>query len=248
MTTNIATRDASPQYGFVLRAETVARHREWSVRNFGDRDERGPVGPLKHLSKEALEAAEAPRDIMEFADLMFLVLDSMYRAGHTCEQLNDAMDAKQVVLDQRVYRKVAGDVPIEHDRSLDKPKFCREDCVCQQEFGQVVCAEHMSEPRVWLRQTEAGHYIRADHEEIFVAAIKDSEGRPVCLPRPARHHDIIRAMADNGHKTPITGEQGFVTTRGRFVGRKEALEIATKAGQIIKKHGNPTILFSEDLW
>lgn len=235
-------------YGLAISVETVARHRNWSVKNFGDRNERGPVGPLKHLSKEALEAAEAPRDIMEFADCQFLLLDAMYRAGHTSEDLDRAMAAKMEVLETRVYRKAAGDVPIEHDRSLDKPKFCREDCTCQQEFGHVVCAEHMTEPVVWLRKTDAGHYLKPAQEEIFAASIKDSEGNPVSLPRPARHHDIIRAMVDNGHKTPITGEQGFVTTRGRFVDRKEALEIATKAGQIIKKHGNPTILFSEDLW
>ena len=191
-------------HGLAISAETVARHREWSVKNFGDRNERGPVGPLKHLSKEALEAAEAPSDIMEFADCMFLMLDAMYRAGHTSEDLDRAMAAKMVVLETRVYRKVAGDVPIEHDRSLD--------------------------------------------EKIDCAAILADDGIPFYLPRPARHHDIIRAMADNGHKTPITGEQGFMTTERRFVDRKEGLLIAIKAGQIVKKHGNDTILFSEDLW
>lgn len=235
-------------YGLAISAETVARHREWSIKNFGDRNERGPVGPLKHLSKEALEAAEAPRDIMEFADCMFLMLDAMYRAGHTSEDLDRAMAAKLEILETRVYRKVAGDVPIEHDRSLDEPKFCREDCICQQEFGHVVCAEHMTEPRVWLRQTDTGHYLKPAQEEIFAAAIKDSEGSPVHLPRPARHHDIIRAMVDSGHEAPITGEQGFVTTRGRFVDRKEGLEIATKAGQLIRKTPPEDVLFSEDLW
>lgn len=36
------------------------RHAEWSEKTFGNV---GPIGPLKHLSKEALEAAAAPGDL-----------------------------------------------------------------------------------------------------------------------------------------------------------------------------------------
>jgi hypothetical protein len=41
--------------------------------------------------------------------------------------------------------------------------------------------------------------------------------------------------------------QGFLTSDGRFVGRKEALEIAIKAKQILPQDGKNE-LFSEDLW
>lgn len=39
------------------------RHAEWSEKTFGNV---GPVGPLKHLSKEALEAAADPGDLSEW--------------------------------------------------------------------------------------------------------------------------------------------------------------------------------------
>ena len=40
------------------------RHAEWSEKTFGNV---GPIGPLKHLSKEALEAAADPGDLSEWA-------------------------------------------------------------------------------------------------------------------------------------------------------------------------------------
>ncbi len=60
-----------------------------------------------------------------------------------------------------------------------------------------------------------------------------------------RHSDAIRAAAEATGKKPITGEQGFVTSAGRFVSRKEAAEIAFAAGQIEEEKD---ILFSEDVW
>jgi hypothetical protein len=68
------------------------------------------------------------------------------------------------------------------------------------------------------------------------------------VPRPGRHHDVIRAMANVGFPTPITGEQGFVTDIGRFVDRERAAVLAKRAQQIIKKTGPSDILFSEDVW
>ena len=52
----------------VSKREQVRReHAEWSDKTFGDV---GPVGPLKHLSKEALEAAAEPDDLSEWADML----------------------------------------------------------------------------------------------------------------------------------------------------------------------------------
>ncbi|WP_309109420.1 dATP/dGTP pyrophosphohydrolase domain-containing protein, partial [Klebsiella pneumoniae] len=42
------------------RDQVRNEHAEWSQATFGNV---GPVGPLKHLSKEALEAAAAPDDL-----------------------------------------------------------------------------------------------------------------------------------------------------------------------------------------
>lgn len=67
------------------------RHAEWSEKTFGNV---GPVGPLKHLSKEALEAAAAPGDLSEWADMQFLLWDAQRRAGITDEQITEALEEK----------------------------------------------------------------------------------------------------------------------------------------------------------
>jgi len=63
-----------------------------------------------------------------------------------------------------------------------------------------------------------------------------------------RHHNIIKDMVRLGIKTPINGEQGFVTDDGKFVSRKEAAKIALESGQIKKLKFNQKSLFSEDLY
>lgn len=67
------------------------RHAEWSEKTFGNV---GPVGPLKHLSKEALEAAADPGDLSEWADMQFLLWDAQRRAGITDEQITVALEEK----------------------------------------------------------------------------------------------------------------------------------------------------------
>lgn len=66
-------------------------HAEWSDKTFGDV---GPVGPLKHLSKEALEAAAEPDDISEWADMQFLLWDAQRRAGISDSEITAAMVEK----------------------------------------------------------------------------------------------------------------------------------------------------------
>lgn len=63
-----------------------------------------------------------------------------------------------------------------------------------------------------------------------------------------RHHLIIRDIAEQTGIRPVTGRQGFVTSNGRFVGRKQAARIALQAGQITKLKYDPEELFSEELW
>ena len=69
-------------------------HAEWSQSTFGNV---GPIGPLKHLSKEALEAAAEPGDLSEWADMQFLLWDAQRRAGITDEQMTLAMIEKLAV-------------------------------------------------------------------------------------------------------------------------------------------------------
>lgn len=86
-----------------------------------------------------------------------------------------------------------------------------------------------------------------DKGYIVAAAIK--QGNMVCsVPKPGRHHDVIREMARSGVPIPIDGQQGFLTSEGAFVNRYEARDIARMAGQILTKYGNPDQLFSEDVW
>lgn len=43
-------------------------------------------------------------------------------------------------------------------------------------------------------------------------------------------------------------DQGFFTSAGRFVDRKEAMEIAVRAFQVSESVGRGRFLLSEDLW
>ncbi len=71
------------------------------------------------------------------------------------------------------------------------------------------------------------------------------------LPAPARHHDVLQAMARLGMTQDAYVEQGFLTDTGRFVRRKPAKYIAEQAGQMKPRlpgqYDGPE-LFSEDLW
>lgn len=73
-------------------------HEAWSQATFGDV---GPIGPLKHLSKEALEAAAEPGDLSEWADMQFLLWDAQRHAGISDEQITQAMVEKLAVNKQR---------------------------------------------------------------------------------------------------------------------------------------------------
>ncbi|EEG2222632.1 DUF550 domain-containing protein [Salmonella enterica] len=81
-----------------LRNLIRKRHAEWSDSTFGNV---GPVGPLKHLSKEALEAAAEPGDLSEWADMQFLLWDAQRRAGITDKQITWAMVEKLEVNKKR---------------------------------------------------------------------------------------------------------------------------------------------------
>lgn len=66
-----------------------------------------------------------------------------------------------------------------------------------------------------------------------------------------RHPNCLYQMvAIYGIKNYEAGEsvQGFLTNKNRFVDRKEAMQIALKAGQIQKGEYSNTTLYSEDLY
>lgn len=103
-----------------LRNLIRQRHAEWSQATFGDV---GPIGPLKHLSKEALEAAAEPGDLSEWADMQFLLWDAQRRAGISDGEITAAMEEKLKVNmarqwpepkdgEPRLHIKTSGNTPV----------------------------------------------------------------------------------------------------------------------------------------
>lgn len=100
------------------REQVRSAHAEWSQATFGNV---GPVGPLKHLSKEALEAAAEPDDLSEWADMQFLLWDAQRRAGITDEQITQAMIDKLAVNKQREWPEPKDGEPRLHIKAQPAP-------------------------------------------------------------------------------------------------------------------------------
>ncbi|HAK5799364.1 TPA: dATP/dGTP pyrophosphohydrolase domain-containing protein [Salmonella enterica subsp. enterica serovar Poona] len=111
-------------------------HAEWSDKTFGDV---GPVGPLKHLSKEALEAAAEPDDLSEWADMQFLLWDAQRRAGITDEQITQAMVDKLKVNKQREWPEPKDGEPRLHIKEQPAP-VVPEECPAELPYAQVKAA------------------------------------------------------------------------------------------------------------
>jgi len=81
------------------------------------------------------------------------------------------------------------------------------------------------------------------------AAIRLPNGRVFSLPRPFRHHDVVRMMA-TVHSVWLEGnhEQGFLLSDGSFCGRAPAKVIAQTAGQLLPRASKLQELYSEDVW
>ncbi len=111
------------------RDQVRIAHAEWSQATFGNV---GPVGPLKHLSKEALEAAAEPGDMSEWADMQFLLWDAQRRAGITDEQITQAMFEKLAVNKQREWPEPKDGEPRLHIKEQPAPvvpdEVTAEDC------------------------------------------------------------------------------------------------------------------------
>ncbi|EPS8085126.1 DUF550 domain-containing protein [Salmonella enterica subsp. enterica serovar Newport] len=100
------------------RDQIRREHAEWSDATFGDV---GPIGPLKHLSKEALEAAAEPDDLSEWADMQFLLWDAQRRAGISDEQITQAMVEKLAVNKQREWPVPRDGEPRLHIKDMPAP-------------------------------------------------------------------------------------------------------------------------------
>lgn len=94
---------------------------EWSQATFGTDQERGPIGPLKHLAKEVQEAlAEIEQNgdhadiVMELADCQFLIFDAARRYGITHGTLFATCFSKLEINKKREWNVSVKDQPCEH--------------------------------------------------------------------------------------------------------------------------------------
>lgn len=102
-----------------LEREQIRReHAEWSDATFGNV---GPVGPLKHLSKEALEAAANPEDPLEWADMQFLLWDAQRRMGLSDEFITRAMIEKLAINKARQWPEPKDGEPRLHIKEQPAP-------------------------------------------------------------------------------------------------------------------------------
>lgn len=114
MSTDIIER-ANQELGSELYA-LAHEQSVWSQETFGADARRGPIGPLKHLEKEAKEAQDKPDDMSEYADCLLLVLDAARRAGLKPLALVREARAKMVINKQRKWSTPTDDNPVEHVR------------------------------------------------------------------------------------------------------------------------------------
>lgn len=87
----------------------------------------------------------------------------------------------------------------------------------------------------------------ATRETIARAAVRHPSGKVYSLPPPARHHDVLATIDHRNGR--LTCQQGFETSKGRFVSRTEAMLIARLEGQLVPdmpEWGDE--LYSENLW
>ena len=124
------------------REQVRRQHAEWSQATFGNV---GPVGPLKHLSKEALEAAAEPGDLSEWADMQFLLWDAQRRAGITDEQITQAMIDKLAVNKQRSWPEPKDGEPRLHIKEQPAPVV--PDAYVRDESGRMML-NGVCEPKI----------------------------------------------------------------------------------------------------
>ncbi|HFN5568791.1 TPA: dATP/dGTP pyrophosphohydrolase domain-containing protein [Escherichia coli] len=116
------------------REQIRHEHAKWSDSTFGCV---GPIGPLKHLSKEALEAAAEPDDLSEWADMQFLLWDAQRRAGISDAEITAAMENKLKINMERQWPEPKDGEPRLHIKEHGNPPVTPD--------GWISCSERMPE-------------------------------------------------------------------------------------------------------
>ncbi|HDP7571380.1 TPA: DUF550 domain-containing protein [Escherichia coli] len=116
------------------REQIRHEHVKWSDSTFGCV---GPIGPLKHLSKEALEAAAEPDDLSEWADMHFLLWDAQRRAGISDAEITAAMEDKLKINMERQWPEPKDGEPRLHIKEPGNSPVTPD--------GWISCSERMPE-------------------------------------------------------------------------------------------------------
>lgn len=133
-------------------------HAKWSDSTFGCV---GPIGPLKHLSKEALEAAAEPDDLSEWADMHFLLWDAQRRAGISDAEITAAMEDKLKINMERQWPEPKDGEPRLHIKEPGNSPVTPD--------GWISCSERMPAQDDWiLIYSKHGEYMAGQVQGEYV--------------------------------------------------------------------------------
>ncbi len=132
------------------REQIRHEHAKWSDSTFGCV---GPIGPLKHLSKEALEAAAEPEDLSELADMQFLLWDAQRRAGISDAEITAAMEDKLKINMERQWPEPKDGEPRLHIKEPGNSPVIPD--------GWISCSERMPEDTKMLLAFSQGEIVAA---------------------------------------------------------------------------------------
>ena len=132
------------------REQIRHEHAKWSDSTFGCV---GPIGPLKHLSKEALEAAAEPDDLSEWADMQFLLWDAQRRAGISDAEITAAMEDKLKINMERQWPEPKDGEPRLHIKEPGNSPVIPD--------GWISCSDRMPEDTKMLLAFSQGEIVAA---------------------------------------------------------------------------------------
>lgn len=140
------------------REQIRHEHAKWSDSTFGCV---GPIGPLKHLSKEALEAAAEPDDLSEWADMQFLLWDAQRRAGISDAEITAAMEDKLKINMERQWPEPKDGEPRLHIKEPGNSPVTPD--------GWISCSERMPPQDDWiLIYSKHGEYMAGQVQGEYV--------------------------------------------------------------------------------
>ena len=140
------------------REQIRHEHAKWSDSTFGCV---GPIGPLKHLSKEALEAAAEPDDLSEWADMQFLLWDAQRRAGISDAEITAAMENKLKINMERQWPEPKDGEPRLHIKEPGNSPVTQD--------GWISCSERMPAQDDWiLIYSKHGEYMAGQVQGEYV--------------------------------------------------------------------------------